>query len=67
MRELEEAELERINSEMAEKADHRPHPDPHDPDLVDWDGPNDPENPLNFSFGRKVALTALIIVLTINV
>ena len=26
-----------------------------DPDIVEWDGPNDPENPLNWSAGRKWA------------
>jgi hypothetical protein len=60
-------QLERINSMMAEKVNHLPHHKSHDPDLVDWDGPHDPENPQNFSFRRKVALTALIIVLTVNV
>jgi DHA1 family multidrug resistance protein-like MFS transporter len=42
-------------------------PPPADPDLVAWDGPNDPENPQNWSFKKKVSLTALVIVLTVNV
>ena len=62
-----EIRLERINSQMAEKNDHLPHHQPNDPDLVDWDGPHDPENPQNFTFKRKLALTALIIALTVNV
>lgn len=28
---------------------------PSDPDIVDWDGPKDPENPLNWTNGRKWA------------
>lgn len=57
----------RADEQMEEKADHLPHHPDNDPDLVEWDCPNDPENPQNFSFTRKVLLTALIIVLTINV
>ena len=59
--------LERINSQLAEKVDKLPHHPEHDPDLVQWDGPHDPENPQNFSFAKKVGLTAMIIILTINV
>lgn len=39
---------------------------PRDPNIVDFDGPNDPENPLNWSAARKttsifiVSLTALL-------
>jgi DHA1 family multidrug resistance protein-like MFS transporter len=28
-------------------------PDEKDPNLIVWDGPNDPENPQNWSYGRK--------------
>ncbi|KAF9066975.1 MFS general substrate transporter [Rhodocollybia butyracea] len=28
--------------------------------IVDWDGPNDPQNPKNWSFGRKWAATAIV-------
>jgi hypothetical protein len=38
-----------------------------DPDLVEWDGPNDPENPQNFPFLKKVGLTDIIIGMTVNV
>jgi len=31
-----------------------------DPDVVDWDGPNDPENPLNWPEGRKWGLIACL-------
>jgi hypothetical protein len=60
-------QLERINSGLAEKVEHLPHHKDHDADLVDWDGPHDPENPQNFSFRKKVGLTALIILLTVDV
>lgn len=35
-----------------------------DPDLVDWDGPNDPANPMNFSKGRKWWISILTALLT---
>jgi hypothetical protein len=28
-----------------------------DPNLVDWDGPDDPENPLNWTSKRKITAT----------
>ena len=31
-----------------------------DPFLVEWDGPDDPGNPLNYSTRRKVGLMAMI-------
>jgi len=34
--------------------------EPVDPYLVNWNGPDDPENPLNFSGKRKLALMASI-------
>ena len=34
---------------------------------MDWDGPNDPENPQNWSQGRKWRLTVLASFLTVNV
>ncbi|THH13906.1 hypothetical protein EW146_g6361 [Bondarzewia mesenterica] len=40
---------------------------PADPNLVTWDGPNDPENPQNWSRRRKWALTVLVSLLTLNV
>lgn len=36
----------------------------HDPDLVDWDGPNDPANPMNFSKARKWWISILTALLT---
>lgn len=38
-----------------------------DPDLVDWDGPDDPENPQNWSRFRKWVVTWTCVILSINV
>lgn len=35
-----------------------------DPNIVDWDGPNDPENPLNWTTTRKVAAIATVSLIT---
>lgn len=35
-----------------------------DPNLVDWDGPDDPENPLNWTTGRKAMMTTSIALIT---
>ena len=37
-----------------------------DPDLVRWDGPDDPENPQNWSYRRKWAITILSVLMTVN-
>ncbi|KAE9400846.1 MFS general substrate transporter [Gymnopus androsaceus JB14] len=39
---------------------------PSEPVAVAWDGPNDPENPQNFTNRKKWTITAVICVLTIN-
>lgn len=31
-----------------------------DPHVVGWDGPEDPENPMNWPFGRKAAAVSII-------
>jgi hypothetical protein len=36
-----------------------------DPNLVEWDGPDDPENPQNFSYARKWTITMFLSSLTI--
>jgi len=38
-----------------------------DPNLVAWDGPNDPENPQNWSVRYKWFMTIVVIVMTVNV
>lgn len=37
---------------------------PRDPNIVDWDGPDDPENPLNWTTKRKVTATVSIALIT---
>jgi hypothetical protein len=43
-----------------------PRPNP-DPNVVTWDGPDDAENPQNWSFWYKWWLTAVCTVMTLNV
>jgi hypothetical protein len=38
-----------------------------DPNMIDWDGPDDPENPKNFSVGRKWLATILCIFMVLCV
>lgn len=38
-----------------------------DPNMVDWDGPNDPENPQNWSVRFKWMMTIVVIIMTVNV
>jgi MFS transporter, DHA1 family, multidrug resistance protein len=42
-----------------------PKPAAKDPNLVEWNGPDDPENPQNLSTGRKWAITMLLSSLTV--
>ena len=35
-----------------------------DPNIVDWDGPDDPENPLNWNLKKKGTLVASISIIT---
>ncbi|KOS46762.1 hypothetical protein ACN38_g2245 [Penicillium nordicum] len=35
-----------------------------DPNIVDWDGPNDPENPLNWTSAKKIKATCSIALIT---
>lgn len=36
-----------------------------DPNIVDWDGPNDPENPLNWSSAKKITAIGLVSLVTL--
>jgi DHA1 family multidrug resistance protein-like MFS transporter len=40
---------------------------PKDPNLVEFDGPNDPGNPHNFSKGKKWIITILLSLLTLTI
>ena len=35
-----------------------------DPNIVDWDGPDDPANPMNWSSGKKVAAIGIVSLIT---
>ncbi len=37
-----------------------------DPNVVDWDGPDDPENPLNWPASRKNIHVAIVSVFTLT-
>jgi hypothetical protein len=41
-------------------------PTPDESILVDWDGPNDPQNPQNWSLSRKWWLVGLVAAVTFN-
>lgn len=38
---------------------------PKDPNVVDWDGPEDPENPLNWPTSKKLAAIAIVSMITL--
>ena len=38
--------------------------DPQDPNIVDWDGPDDPENPLNWASSKKLAAMTIVSLVT---
>ena len=73
-----EEEAARIEQEIEEYGGDDPHEPapkksssikvtPKDPNLVTWDGPNDPENPQNWSKGYKCTMTIVVIILAVNV
>ncbi len=35
-----------------------------DPNIVDWDGPDDPANPMNWSSRKKVAAIGIVSLIT---
>lgn len=39
-------------------------PTAKDPGVVDWDGPNDPANPLNWSFSKKTLAVGIVSAIT---
>ncbi|GAK64347.1 MFS polyamine transporter [Moesziomyces antarcticus] len=56
------------SDDTSEQGRPRGNPDEQeDPNQVGWDGPDDPENPQNWSQKRKWALTLLCSFLTVNV
>jgi MFS family permease len=51
-------------SEKADKPDEA-QTEPRDPNLVDWDGPDDPKNPMNWTLQRKLIITSCISIITL--
>ena len=56
IRDLEKAEEQGAKVQPTEESD---------PNLIDWDGPDDPENPMNWTFSRKVLSTGTMATLTL--
>lgn len=48
----------------AKTAVESPSEEAADPNIVSWDGPNDPDNPLNWSTGLKCSNIALVSAIT---
>ena len=42
-------------------------PPERDPNMANWDGPDDPHNPQNWSIRRKWMITVVCIIMTVNV
>ena len=47
-----------------EEKPREPSKAPKDPNIVDWDGPSDPDNPKNWSSGRRIWITLCVSSLT---
>lgn len=59
-----ERELDLETGVGSKSAEDRKAPD-KDPNLVEWDGPDDPENPQNFSRLRKWVITMILSTMTV--
>ncbi|KAI1344548.1 major facilitator superfamily domain-containing protein [Xylariaceae sp. FL0016] len=51
--------------EAYQKTEYSSGKPPKDPDLVAWDGPKDPENPMNWTTRRKWAVSAVVSLFTL--
>jgi hypothetical protein len=56
----EEAMVGDVEAQRENSVDEKITPVQSDPFLVVWNGPEDPENPLNFTTRRKVGLMAMV-------
>ncbi|KAI1814469.1 major facilitator superfamily domain-containing protein [Poronia punctata] len=52
------------NDDAVQKVDTTA-PDPSDPNLVTWTGPDDPQNPKNWTFGKKWAAAFIVSLFTL--
>ncbi len=50
------------NSSRLDTATHEKAP--KDPNIVNWDGPDDPENPLNWSSAKKFGAISMVSLIT---
>lgn len=55
-----EDSLENVDLEKQPSQTPNQHQEPSDPNLIEWDGPNDPENPMNFPRWRKWMITIVL-------
>ncbi len=55
-----EPDPEKGHVQQPEKHSRAVAAEPTDPNIIDWDGPDDPETPTNLSNGRKYAIVAII-------
>jgi hypothetical protein len=55
------------NEELEHSATSEPYLEPLEPRIVSWDGPNDPNNPQNWSYGYKWFVTLICGLVTLNV
>ncbi|KAI5477074.1 hypothetical protein MNV49_006873 [Pseudohyphozyma bogoriensis] len=58
-------DTERVRSQTGEEVEVKK--DAVDPNKVAWNGPDDPENPQNFSKAKKWVITLIVSILTVNV
>lgn len=64
-----EMQRERTNRSLNEKDDEKDEgeEEENDPNLVDWDGPDDPGNPMNFPAWKKWLITVVAGLMTFSV
>ncbi|KAF1971369.1 MFS general substrate transporter [Bimuria novae-zelandiae CBS 107.79] len=63
---LQSATISTTSDERTLGGDVRPEPESgQDPNIVDWDGPDDPENPLNWRANRKWTLIGILSMVTL--
>lgn len=67
-----EQRIEKYGADDINEPEPKDHPlaflsAPKDPNMVTWDGPDDPNNPQNFSTFRKWLVTFVCVLTTINV
>lgn len=59
-----EKDLEKGDDKVSFSSADEPEATEMDPNIVDFDGPNDPENPLNWNYNKKWGMVSLVSALT---